>query len=168
LIAWGVGFLYALTKGTLGSALGSDLMDLDLVTVLTAYLFLFHGIGSAAVFAFGQGLAIDLLSTGTHGLNALLCLCVLAGLMPGAWYINLQHRRGQVFLVALVALLKKILFFGILKAAYPGSAEPDGPVLWISGLSVLATALITAPVFYLLARAGGGSAEEEETETVGE
>lgn len=168
LIAWTVGFLYTLTKGALGNALGSDLVDVDLLTVLTAYLFLFHGFGSAGVFAFGQGVAVDLFSVGTHGVSAFAYLCVFLGLIPGSWYINLQHRGGQILLVTLVALLKKVLFFAMLRAAYSGAMEWSGPVIWISGFSVLATGIMAWPIFSILDRTAGPLEEEEESGTVGE
>lgn len=126
---------------------GSEFIDLDLLTTLTAGLFLIQGTASAAIFAFAQGLAIDLFSGGAKGLFALIYLSVFGGILLGSQYINLQNWRGQILLVSLAVLLKKILFIVILEGFYP-DVNPGSAFLWISSASLVLTGL-TAPLVIL-------------------
>lgn len=76
------------------SIVGLNLADLDLLTIIIAYLFLFYGQTATVIFAFGQGILIDLFSGGLHGLFTFLYLCVFGGVYLGSQFFNLQHPRG--------------------------------------------------------------------------
>lgn len=128
--------------------MGLNLSDLDLLTIIIAYLFLFYGQTATVMFAFGQGILIDLFSGGLHGLFTFLYLCVFGGVYLGSQFFNLQHPRGQMIIVALAVLLKKVMFFMMLTVFYHRLAFSKD-FLWVSGLLVLGTGLISPILFYL-------------------
>ena len=130
------------------SIVGLNLADLDLLTIIIAYLFLFYGQTAAVIFAFGQGILIDLLSGGLHGLFTFLYLCVLGGVYLGSQFFNLQHPRGQMIIVALAVLLKKVMFFMMLTVFYHRLAFSNDFLL-VSGFLVVGTGLISPILFYL-------------------
>lgn len=130
------------------SIVGLNLTDLDLLTIIIAYLFLFYGQTATVVFAFGQGILIDLFSGGLHGLFTFLYLCVFGGVYLGSQFFNLQHPRGQMIIVALAVLLKKVMFFMMLTVFYHRLAFSKD-FLWVSGLLVMGTGLISPILFYL-------------------
>jgi rod shape-determining protein MreD len=130
------------------SLTGLNLTDLDLLTIIIAYLFLFYGQTATVVFAFGQGILIDLFSGGLHGLFTFLYLCVFGGVYLGSQFFNLQHPRGQMIIVALAVLLKKVMFFLMLTVFYHRLAFSKD-FLWVSGLLVMGTGLISPILFYL-------------------
>ncbi len=130
------------------SIVGLNLVDLDLLTIIIAYLFLFYGQTATVVFAFGQGILIDLLSGGLHGLFTFLYLCVFGGVYLGSQFFNLQHPRGQMIIVALAVLLKKVMFFMMLTVFYHRLAFSKD-FLWVSGFLVMGTGLISPVLFYL-------------------
>jgi ACR3 family arsenite efflux pump ArsB len=100
------------------------------------------------VFAFGQGILIDLFSGGLHGLFTFLYLCVFGGVYLGSQFFNLQHPRGQMIIVALAVLLKKVMFFMMLTVFYHRLAFSKD-FLWVSGFLVMGTGLISPILFYL-------------------
>ena len=130
------------------SIVGLNLADLDLLTIIIAYLFLFYGQTATVIFAFGQGILIDLLSGGLHGLFTFLYLCVFGGVYLGSQFFNLQHPRGQMIIVALAVLLKKVMFFMMLTVFYHRLAFSKDFLL-VSGFLVVGTGLISPILFYL-------------------
>jgi rod shape-determining protein MreD len=130
------------------SIAGLNLADLDFLTIIIAYLFLFYGQTATAMFAFGQGILIDLFSGGLHGLFTFLYLCVFGGVYLGSQCFNLQHPRGQMIIVALAVLLKKGMFFMMLTVFYHRLAFSKD-FLWVSGFLVMGTGLISPILFYL-------------------
>ncbi len=128
--------------------MGLNLSDLDLLTIIIAYLFLFYGQTATVMFAFGQGILIDLFSGGLHGLFTFLYLCVFGGVYLGSQFFNLQHPRGQMIIVALAVLLKKVMFFIMLTVFYHRLAFSKD-FLWVSGVLVMGTGLISPILFYL-------------------
>ena len=130
------------------SIVGLNLSDLDLITIIIAYLFLFYGHTATVIFAFGQGILIDLFSGGLHGLFTFLYLCVFGGVYLGSQFFNLQHPRGQMIIVALAVLLKKAMFFMMITVFYHRPAFSKD-FLWVSGFLVMGTGLISPILFYL-------------------
>ena len=128
--------------------LGSNLGDLDLVTILTAYLFLFYGQTSTAVFAFGQGLLIDLFSGGVHGLFTFLNLSAYGGIYVGSRFFDLQHPKSQMIIVSLTVLLKKLMFFIMVTLFYQNVRFSTG-FLWVALTSAIVTGLIAPVLIYL-------------------
>jgi rod shape-determining protein MreD len=130
------------------SIMGLNLADLDLLTIIIAYLFLFYGQTATVMFAFGQGILIDLFSGGLHGLFTFLYLCVFGGVYLGSQFFNLQHPRGQMIIVALAVLLKKGMFFMMLTVFHHRLAFSKD-FLWVTGFLVMGTGLISPILFYL-------------------
>jgi rod shape-determining protein MreD len=91
-----------------------SLLDVDLVVITTAYLLAFFGRTGAGIFAFGQGLLIDIFSAGLSGVFTFLYLVIFFGLQLGARLLDLGSVMGQIILVSLAVLLKQIIFVGIL------------------------------------------------------
>lgn len=130
------------------SVVGLNLTDLDLLTIIIAYLFLFYGQTATVIFAFGQGLLIDLFSGGLHGLFTFLYLCVFGGVYLGSQFFNLQHPRGQMIIVALAVLLKKAMFFMMITVFYH-RLDFSKDFFWVSGFLVIGAGLISPILFYL-------------------
>lgn len=127
--------------------LGSEIFVLDLLTIMTAYLFLLYGQANACVFALGQGFFIDLFSGGMPGLFTLLSLCVFGGIRFWSRIFDLQTPKGQIFIVFLVMLLKGVLF--IIIAAFFQMGFSLRSFLSASWAEVVGTGLFT-PVFFFI------------------
>jgi rod shape-determining protein MreD len=90
--------------------------DIDLVVVITASLLIRSGSAGAAIFAFAQGVLIDLLSAGFLGFFALLYVISFLCLELGARFFDLRSVQGQFLLVGLVVLVKEVVLVGLLDA----------------------------------------------------
>ena len=139
--------------------MGSDIFDPDLLTIITAYLFLSYGQTSSGAFAFGQGFLIDLFSGGLHGLFTFLYLGVFGAIYLGCRFFDLQSPKGQVSIVFLAVLFKKILFLFVLVLFSPEVAF-EGPFFLISGTSAIITGLLATIIFYLFNRLRAISLED--------
>jgi hypothetical protein len=127
------------------------LFNLDLLTIMIAYLFLLYGGTIAATFAFGQGFLIDLFSGGLDGLFALLYLSVFGGIYLGCRFFNLQDPKGQGILVFLAVLLKGTLSIIVIKAFYPMGVFSKSQI-FITGISAMGAGLIAPIMFNLFNR----------------
>ncbi len=116
--------------------------DLDLLTILTAYLFLSFGRIQAGAFALGQGFLIDIFSGGVHGLFAFLYLSVFCAIYLGSLFFNLQTAKGQIMIVTLAIFLKNIVFLIVL-ALVSDSIVFSKSFLSASAVSIIGTGLIT-------------------------
>ena len=121
--------------------------DVDLVVIITAYLLVFYGETGAGIFAFGQGLFIDIVSTGLLGLHTLLYLTVFLSINLGSRLFDLNSKRGLITLVVLAILLKEVLFAALLDLF---SLEIIFSSSWFLSFatSALLTGLIAPFVFY--------------------
>lgn len=146
---------------------GVDAFDPDLFAVIIAYLFLFYGRAPAATFAFGQGLLIDLLSGGIHGLFTFIYLSIFGCIYLGSRLFNLEYPKGQILLISSVVLLKKILLLLVLSIFFQEIFFPRSFIL-VSVVSAISTGIIAPIVFYLfnglrsLFLKGAGKAKAEE------
>ena len=123
-----------------------SIFDLDLLTILTAYLFLSFGRIQAGAFALGQGLLIDIFSSGLNGLFAFVYLSVFWGIYLGSLFFNLQTAKGQIIIVTLVVFLKNIVFLTVL-SLFSDSIVFSKSFLSASVISIIGTGLIT-PIFF--------------------
>ena len=128
--------------------MGSNLVDLDLLTILIAYLFLFYGKTATATFAFGQGILMDLFSGGLHGLFTLLYLGVYCGILLGYRFFDLQGPKGQMIIISLAVLLRELLFFIMLTVFYQDIVVSKDFLL-VSGVLAIVTGLIAPILFYV-------------------
>ena len=106
--------VYILLKGSVVNDLAPLFFDIDLVIVITASLLIRSGSAGAAIFAFGQGMLIDLLSAGFLGLFALLYVISFLCLELGARFFDLRSVQGQFILVGLVVFIKELVLVGLL------------------------------------------------------
>lgn len=139
--------------------IGLDFFDLDLLTLLTAYLFLFYGLVATGAFAFGQGLLIDLFSGGLHGLFTFLYLCVFGGIYLGSRLFDLKNPKGQVLLVFSAVLLKSMLLL-VMIVLFSKEMVFSRSYILISGVSAIGTGLAAPLLFSLVNRLRGISPED--------
>ncbi len=136
--------------------------DIDLVIVITASLLMSSGSAGAAIFAFGQGMLIDLLSAGFLGLFALLYVLCFLGLELGARFFDLRSVQGQFLLVGLVVFIKELVLVGLLDA-FAFEVVLSASLFFWFGASAFFTGLIAPLIFSILRivqiRTGGGSKE---------
>ena len=143
---WCIGAFFVLIRGPLLNLCGSNVLGLDLWTIITAYLFIFYGPKGAGAFAIGQGLLMETFSCSVDGLFIFLYLFVLALLYLGSRFFDIETAVGQVALVSLTVLMKEIMFF-VLAEFFFHSFFSYNTFMWISILSVVVTGFVT-PVFF--------------------
>lgn len=131
--------------------LGLGLFDLDVLTILIAYLFLFCRPTGIALFAFGQGFLIDVYSGGLHGFHTFSYLCIFFTILIGARSINIDEPKGQFFLVIIAVALKKILTLIIIGTFFDDISLAKS-LIWISVTSAVATGIAAPILFYLFNR----------------
>jgi rod shape-determining protein MreD len=136
--------------------------DIDLVIIITASLLMSSGSAGAAIFAFGQGMLIDLLSAGFLGLFALLYVISFLCLELGARFFDLRSVQGQFILVGLVVLIKELVLVGLLDA-FAFEVVLSASLFFWFGVSAFSTGLIAPFIFSILKtvqiRTGGESRE---------
>jgi rod shape-determining protein MreD len=123
--------------------------DIDLVIVVTASLLIRSGSAGAAIFAFGQGLLIDLLSAGFLGLFALLYVIGFLCLELGARFFDLRSAQGQFLLVGLVVFIKELVLVGLLDT-FAFEVVLSAPLFFWFGASAFFTGLIAPLIFSIL------------------
>ena len=127
---------------------GGDFFDVDLLTILIAYLFLHSGHTATGAYAFGQGFLIDLFSGGLYGLFTFLYLSVFWSINLGSRFFNLLTFRGQMTIVALAVMLKKILFLAVPRI-FSMEIHFSRHYFWTSMASIFFTALVAPALFRL-------------------
>ena len=136
--------------------------DIDLVIVITASVLMRSGSAGAAIFAFGQGMLIDLLSAGFLGLFALLYVLSFLCLELGAKFFDLRSVQGQFILIGLVVFIKDLVLVGLLDAFAFEVVLSAWLFLWF-GVSAFFSGLIAPFIFSILKavqiRTGGQSRE---------
>ena len=149
-------------KGTWADPWSVSFFDLDLLTILTAYLFLSFGRIQAGVFALGQGLLIDIFSGGVHGLFAFLYLSVFCAIYLGSLFFNLQTAKGQIMIVILAVSLKNIVFLTVI-SLISNSFVFSKSFLGALAVSIIGTGLITPILVSLFNRLEGIPGKEADT-----
>lgn len=114
MLSWAVASIYTLVKGDLFEFTLFRIIDTDLIIIFTTLLVVSYGEIRVGLFAYTQGLLIDVLSGGVLGLHALIYLLVFACIKIGSHLFDLQSSRGQFIVVALAVLLKGIISMAIL------------------------------------------------------
>lgn len=150
-ITWIAGLLFTLLKGWWMQGLGCNMLDLDLIVILTAYLYLRRGGVAAGCFAFGQGLVMDTFSGGFEGLFVFLYLISLACIALLSRFLQLNNPRGQVFVVGATWLVEKVLF-GVMLLALGSRVVLEGRDVWFLVLSLVISAMVAPVCFSLLDR----------------
>ncbi|MBC8175936.1 MAG: hypothetical protein H8E19_00915 [Deltaproteobacteria bacterium] len=140
-------------KGIWADPWSVSFFDLDLLTILIAYLFLSFSRIQAGAFALGQGFLIDIFSGGVHGLFAFLYLIVFCAIYLGSLFFNLQTARGQIMIVILAVFLKNIVLLTVL-VFISNSIVFLKSFLIASAVSIIGTGLITPVLISLFNRLG--------------
>jgi len=151
ILIWVVGILFTLVRGSWMTLLGSDLLDLDLLTIIIGYLFLAYGPLAAGIFAFGQGLVADLLAGGLEGVSTAVYLGVFGTVYLGRRFFDLEGPKGQFIIVSLAVLVKKGLFLALLFSFALNLVMPERYAVLILG-SALITGLASPVAFHLFGR----------------
>jgi rod shape-determining protein MreD len=111
LCVWLAGFLFTLSRGVWTDPGGPGFLAVELVAVLTAYLFMHFDRREAALFAFGQGLFMDLWSAGPRGLHGVVYLVVLLVIALGSRFFNMQETKGQMTVLFASVVVQRASFF---------------------------------------------------------
>ena len=151
LILWVLGVVFTLLKGKWVNFTAFSYFDLDLIAIFIAYLFLFYGQIPVGVFAFGQGLLIDVMSCGLHGCFTLLYLGVFWSVYLGCKFFDLKEIRGQVIIISIAVFLKKILFF-VLLIVFSLEVDFSWSFPLISVASAIVTGFVAPFIFFLINR----------------
>jgi hypothetical protein len=148
-VVWLGALLFLLIKGSLMNWMKLNNLDVDLVPIMTAYLITCNGKIGAGVFAFFQGIFVDMFSAGLLGLFGLIYLVVFLGIYLGGRFFDPHSPRGLVILVALAILLKGSLFVVLLDAFSLEMLTSSSTFLSMAA-SALCTGLIAPFLFYVL------------------
>ena len=133
----------------MGNEIAPVFFDVDLVIAFTACLLMGSGSAGAAVFAFGQGMIIDVLSAGFLGLFALTYVVAFLCLELGARFFDLRSAQGQFILVGLVVFLKQLFLVGLLDV-FAFEVVLSASLFFWFGASALFTGLIAPFIFSIL------------------
>lgn len=136
-----------------------SLIDVDLVTVIMAYLLICQGGNGTVVFAFAQGVAVDLFSGGVMGFFTFLYLVTFLCLFVGARFFDLLSPKGQIILILITVFFKQILLLGLLKAFSLEMSLPPSLLLRFA-LSALLAGLAAPLVFSVFNLMGFGASRD--------
>jgi rod shape-determining protein MreD len=109
IFSWLISILFILFKGVIQNHAILKLIDFDIVIVLTVYLLMYYKEMRVGIFAFGQGLIIDIFSGGMLGLFALIYLIVFFGIRVASRPLDIYSIVGQTAVIFIAVLLKSIL-----------------------------------------------------------
>ncbi|HJX34846.1 MAG TPA: hypothetical protein VJ373_06675 [Desulfatiglandales bacterium] len=109
IFSWLISILFILFKGVIQNHAILKLIDVDIVIVLIVYLLMFYGEMGVGIFAFGQGLLIDIFSGGMLGLFAFLYLIVFFVIRIASRPLDIHSIGGQIAVITIAVLLKNIL-----------------------------------------------------------
>jgi rod shape-determining protein MreD len=138
-----------LVRGSFLNQRWLEFVDIDLVTILIAYLWIHYGQTGAGLFALGQGVMMDLFSGSMMGLFALLYLAVFLAIQMGSRFFHLQTFRGLMILILLAVLLRQLMLLGLLEVfSFPIHFTWHTYVSF--GLSALVSGVLAPPCFALL------------------
>ena len=159
--AWLAGVVFTLLKGIHSDPWGLGIFDLDLITLLIGYLFLYFGHIHAAAFAVGQGLLMDIFSSGPAGLSALIYLVVFLGIYLGSLFFNFQTVKGQIIIILLAVFLKNATGQGVTALLF-GNSDFSRSIFCARAVSIIGTGLLTPVLYAIFDRLGRGPGQKEE------
>ena len=125
--------------------------NVDLVIIIMVYLFVFYKETGAGIFAFGQGLLIDIFSNGILGLSTLLYLIIFFCIKIGSYPIDVFSVRGQIIIISLTVFLKEILYVTFLYLL-PFKITFSPSAFFEFGASAICSGLIAPLLFYMFNR----------------
>lgn len=138
-------------KGSLFKESIPFLYDIDFIVIMTAYLLRYFGQASAGLFAFFQGLMVDVYSAGILGIFTFLNLAAFFCIQLGGKFFDLYSTRGLLILIAGSIIIKDILFIG-LATAFSVNIDISSSAIAPSVLSGLVSALIAPFIYFIFNR----------------
>jgi rod shape-determining protein MreD len=149
ILSWFLPILFIIVKGGVENYAVLRSINLDIVIILIVYLLTLYGDIGVGIFAFCQGLIIDIFSGGMLGLFALLYLIIFFVIRIGSRPMDIYSAGGQMAVISAAVLLKNILMLIFL---YMFSMEIKfslyHPLFFI--YSAVCSGLIAPLIFYLL------------------
>ena len=132
--------------------------NVDLVILFIVYLYIFYGDIGAGIFAFGQGLMIDVFSGGILGLFTIVYMIIFIVVKIGSYPFHLGSVEGQIIFISLATLSKEFL---LIMFMYLFSLEIILSIAVLSALfsSSIFTGLFAPALFFILNRINRFSAE---------
>ena len=127
--------------------------DVDLVVIIIVYLLVYYSETGAGIFAFVQGLLIDIFSGGMFGLFTLLYLIIFLLIKLASRPLDLLSTLGQVVVISMAILLKEALMVIIL---YMFSFATNFLIhnILLTVFSAIFSGLIAPFLFYILNKLG--------------
>ena len=123
--------------------------DLDLVIVFIVFLMAFSSETGAGIFAFGQGLVMDIFSGGILGLFTLLYLIVFLGVKLASRPLDLLSTGGQIAIISMAVLFKELMMVTLLHLfSLEITSSFANFALFV--LSAVCSGLIAPFIFYLM------------------
>lgn len=160
--SWFLGGLITLSKGVYMGSGGTQVFDLNVLIILTAYLFLMYGATASCGFALGQGVLIDIFSGGLGGLFTSVYFGVFVSIYVSSLFFNLQDVKGQMVIVASAVLVKSLLLFLVLMV-FSQQVVVSTSYLGLSGISIVINSLLAPLLFKLLNRLRSVLAREDDS-----
>jgi cell shape-determining protein MreD len=151
---WFLGGLVTLLKGVWMGYAGMRVVDLNLLIIITAYLFLNYGATASCGFALGQGFLIDIFSGGLNGLFTTVYFGVFGTIFLSSLFFNLQDVKGQMVIVAFAVFTKSLLSYLVLMFFSQQVVLSIG-YIQVTVISILLNSLLAPVLFLLLERLRG-------------
>lgn len=133
----------------MADSLSKFFFHLDLLTVLTAYVFLAFGSIAAGAFAVSQGICMEVFCHARPGLFTLVYLAVVGGVGVFKRFFELENPTGQLIICASVELLAHAVRDTMVLLVSPAYTPPAQSFLNSALISATITGL-AGPVFFLL------------------
>lgn len=137
-VLWTAGVFYTLVRGNFVGDMTGDAFIPDLPALFTVFLVICSGPKTAAVFAFSQGLLVDLHAAGLRGLFTGFYLVIFCVALLSCSFFDIHHAKGQFIITSLaIAFGKTLLFFTV------NLLSPNSIVHWSWIWQAASTAVIT-------------------------
>ena len=113
--SWVISILFILIKGNLLGPLIAKKIDVDLVIIITVFFLSIQRDTGAGIFAFFQGLLIDVLSGGPFGFFAFLYIIVFIVVKLLSYPLDLLSTGGRITVIFIAVLIKNLAMVALLK-----------------------------------------------------
>jgi rod shape-determining protein MreD len=146
---WIAGVIFSLVRGNfVGDPAGNAFIP-DFPALLTVFLVISSGPRTAAVFAFSQGLVVDLYSAGLMGLFTGFYLVIFCVALLSCGFFDIHHAKGQFIITSLAVAIGKAFFFIIVNLVMPDSIF-HWPWTWQAASTAVVTGLLSPVIISVL------------------
>jgi rod shape-determining protein MreD len=149
ILSWFISILFILVKGWIENHTILKSINVDIVIVLIVYLLTLYGKTGVGIFAFCQGLVIDIFSGGILGFFAFVYLVVFFCIRIASRPMDISATGGQMAVISMAVLLKNILMVTFLYLFSMEIAFSFYDLLFFA-FSAICSSLIAPLLFYLL------------------